>query len=75
MKVEHKDQTTQHLVQRKSIQQIFTNSYLFINSVEIHRFKAKYSEFNADPICLGNVAKYFLVDNMEKTRLIFDFSI
>ena len=36
------------------------NSYLFVNGTEIHKFKAKDSETNAIPLCLGNVSKPFL---------------
>ena len=36
------------------------NSYLFVNGTEIHKFKAKDSEINAIPLCLGNVSKPFL---------------
>ena len=31
------------------------NSYLFVNRVEIYKFKAKYSEINAALLCLCNV--------------------
>ena len=30
------------------------NSYLFVNGKDIHKFKAKYSETVATPLCLGN---------------------
>ena len=33
------------------------NSYLFVNGVEIHKFKAKDSETNAIPLCLGSISK------------------
>ena len=45
------------------------NSYIFVNVVEIQKFKAKDSEPNAAPICLGNASKDFSVDNMKKTGL------
>ena len=54
------------------------NSYLFINGVEIYKFKAKNFEINAAPLCLGNVSKDFSVGNMRKTGLhgyIYDFSV
>ena len=54
------------------------NSYLFANGTEIHKFKAKDSEIVADSLCLGNVSKYFLVDNMKKKglyRYLYDFSV
>ena len=46
------------------------NSYIFINGVEIYKFKVKDSEINAAPILLGNVPKYFSVDNMKKKKKI-----
>ena len=45
------------------------NSYLFINGIEIDKFKAKDSETNAIPLCLGNISKDFSIDNMKKTGL------
>ena len=54
------------------------NSYIFVNGVEIYKFKAKDSKITATPLCLGNVLKYFLVNNMKKSglyRYIFDFSV
>ena len=45
------------------------NSYLFVNDVEIHKFKAKESEINAILLCLGNISKDFSVYNMKKTGL------
>ena len=45
------------------------NSYIFINGVEIYKFKAKNFEINAAPLCLGNVSKDFSVGNMRKTGL------
>ena len=43
------------------------NSYLFVNGVEIHKFKAKDSEVIAITLCLGNISKDFSVDSMKKT--------
>ena len=54
------------------------NSYSFVNGIEICNFKAKDSEINAAPLCLGNVSRNFSTDNMEKTRLygyVFDLSV
>ena len=51
-----------------------SNSYLFVNGTEIHKFKAKDSEI----ICLRNISKDFSVDNMKKTGLngyFHDFSV
>ena len=39
------------------------NSYLFVNGVQIYKFKAKDSELNAAPLCLGNVLKDFSPDS------------
>ena len=43
-----------------------TNSYLFVNGTEIIKFKAKDSEISEYPLCLGNTAKDWLVDNVKK---------
>ena len=54
------------------------NSYLFVNDTEIYKSKAKDSEIVATPLCLENILKDFLVDNMKKTRLngyLLDFSV
>ena len=54
------------------------NSYLFVNSVEIRKFKARDSEINAIPLYLGNISKDFSVDNMKKTGFygyVSDFSV
>ena len=54
------------------------NSYLFLNGIEIHKFKAKDSEIVATPLCLGNISKYWSVDNMKKTGFngcVYDFSV
>ena len=53
------------------------NSYLYVNCTEIIKYKAKDSEIVATPLCLGNISKDFLVDNMKKARLngyAYDFS-
>ena len=44
------------------------NSYIFVNGVEMYKFKAKYSEINAK----------FLIDNMKNTGLyeyVYNFSV
>ena len=54
------------------------NNYLFLNSTEIHNFKAKDSQIVLTPLCLGNISKEFSVDNMKKTGLngyVYDFSV
>ena len=53
------------------------NSYLFVNGVEIIKFKAKDSEIIPNVLCLGNVSKDFSASNMKKTGLygtVYDFS-
>ena len=55
-----------------------TNGYLFVNGTEIIKFKAKDSEINAIPLCLGNISKDVSVDNVKKTglnRYVYDFSV
>ena len=55
-----------------------TNSYLFVNGTEIYKFKAKDSETVATPLCLGNISKDWLIDNIKKTGLngyVYDFSV
>ena len=42
------------------------NSYLFVNGIEIYKFKAKDSETLVGPICLGNISKDWSADNMKK---------
>ena len=54
------------------------NSYLFVNGTEIIKFKVKDSEIVATPLCLGNISKDWLVDNMKDIRLngyVYDFSV
>ena len=41
------------------------NSYLFVNGTEIIKFKAKDSEILAYSLCLGNISKDWLKDNMK----------
>ena len=43
------------------------NSYLFVNGIEIYKFKAKETDIAASPFCLGNISKDFSVDNKKKT--------
>ena len=54
------------------------NSYLFVNGKEIYKFKAKDSEIVATPLCLGNISKDWLVDNMKRTGFngyVYGFSV
>ena len=53
------------------------NSYLFANGTEIHKSKAKNSEIVATPLCLGNISKDWVVDNIQRTwsnGYVYDFS-
>ena len=54
------------------------NSYLFANGIEIIKFKAKYSNIIATPLCLGNISNDWSVDNLKDTGLnghVYDFSV
>ena len=53
------------------------NSYLFVNGMEIYKFKSKDSEILPYSLCLGNISKDWSIDNMKKTGLkgyVYDFS-
>ena len=55
-----------------------SNSYLIVNGREIIKFKAKDSEIVASPLCLGNISKDWLKNNMKRTEFIgyvYDFSV
>ena len=61
-----------------SLQYNGANSYLFVNGIEIIKFKAKDFEITIYPLCLGNISKDWSVDNMKKTGLkvyVYDFSV
>ena len=45
------------------------NSFLSVNTVKMYQFKVKDSEINPYPICLGNIAKDFTLDNLKKNRI------
>ena len=54
------------------------NSYLFVNGVEIIKFKAKDSNILATPLCLGNISTDWSVDNMKDAGLngyVYDFIV
>ena len=54
------------------------NSYLFVSSKEIHKFKAKDSEIVPYPFCLGSLSKDFEVGYMRASGLtgyVYDFSV
>ena len=51
---------------------------MFVNGIEIHKFKSKDSEFLANSLCLGNISKDWWVENMKNTGLkgyIYDSSV
>ena len=54
------------------------NSHLFVNAIEIYKFKAKDSKFAASPLCSGNISKDWSTDNMKKTGFngfVYNFSV
>ena len=54
------------------------NSYLFVKSTKIIKFKANDFEIVAVLLCLGNNSKGFSVDNMKNTGLkeyVYNFSV
>ena len=54
------------------------NSYLFVNGMEIYKFKVKDSEIVASSLCLGNISKDWATDNMKRngfTVYVYDFSV
>ena len=63
---------------RKRLHYNGANSYLFAYVTEIVKFKARDSEIVRTLLCLGDVWKYFSVDNMKKSGLngyVYDFSV
>ena len=53
-------------------------NYLFVNSTEIYKFKAKHLEIVSGPLCLGNISKGWSIDNMKKTGFngyVYDFIV
>ena len=50
-------------------------SYLFVNGIEIYKFKAKDSEIVATPLCPGNISKDWSIDNMKKKQGLMDMSM
>ena len=52
------------------------NSYIFVNGVEIYKFKAKDSQIKAVPLRLDNVSKDISDDNMKRLDICrYEFSI
>ena len=55
-----------------------SNRFLFVNATKIHQFKAKDSETEKYPLCLGSISVDFSANNMINTRLnrsVYDFSV
>ena len=44
-----------------------SNNFLFLNVTKMYQFKAKNSETKEYPLCLGNISKDFICNNMKKT--------
>ena len=51
------------------------NSYLFVNAIEIYKFKAKGFEIVACLLCLGNISKDWSADNIKNPVLMVMFMI
>ena len=54
------------------------NSYLFVNDIEIYKFKANDSKIIATPLCLGNISNDWSIDNMKRTGFngyVYDFRV
>ena len=54
------------------------NSYIFVNDVKFHKFKAKDSDIMVTLFYSGNVSKKILVDNMKKTGFygyVYEFGL
>ena len=51
-----------------SLQYNGSNSFLFANDTKIYQFKAKNSEIKDYALRLGNISKYFTIDNMKKKQ-------
>ena len=50
----------------------------FVNGIKIFQLKAKDSELNPYPVCLAEISKGFLNDNLEQTGLnayVYVFSV
>ena len=45
------------------------SSFLFVNATKVYQFKAKHLDIKDYALCLGNVSKYFAINNMRKTGL------
>ena len=52
-----------------SLQYNGSNCFLFVNATKVYQLKAKNSEIKDYALCLGNVSKDFIINNMKKTGL------
>ena len=52
-----------------SLQYNGSNSFLFVNDTKVYQLKAENSEIKDYPLCLGNVSKFFTINNIKKTGL------
>ena len=46
-----------------------SNSFLFVNATKVYQIKAKDSEIKDYTLCLSNISKDFIINNMKKTGL------
>ena len=46
-----------------------SNSFLFVNVIQIYQFKGKNSEIRDYTLCYSNISKDFTINNMKKTGL------
>ena len=44
------------------------NSFAFVNSLKVNQFKVKHSEIKPYAVCLGNISKYFAVNDVKKKK-------
>ena len=54
------------------------SSYIFVNGTEIIKFKAKNSEVNPIPLCIGKILEDLSVDDLKRTGFygyVYYFSI
>ena len=42
--------------------------FFYANGTKIYQFNAKDPKIKPYPLCLGNISKYFLLDNMTKRK-------
>ena len=47
-----------------------SNIFLFVNATKIYQFKVKKLEIKPYILCLGNISRYFTINNKKKTGLI-----